>query len=203
MDGGNDAPREAEVRAEARDGTNANGTPTQSPTSAHNPANQNADDGTPTEHHAGAQTPATETSAGAQTPATETSAGAQTPAAETSAGADVNGAPEPPPERPPLTGLVYYLVGGTLPARYSNWVSRDLTGPGWRLRQTLRPFLLTVPFAVVFALLPGQLSVRLIIVVFLLLSGIGLGFGTSGYFRNHRLVQHGFPPVFPKNDEDD
>jgi Family of unknown function (DUF5313) len=99
--------------------------------------------------------------------------------------------------------LIYYLVGGTLPARYNDWISYDLTGPGWRVRQALRPFLLMLPFVVVFALLPGQLSVRLIIVVFLLVSGIGLGFGTSGYFRNRRLVQHGFPPIFPKNDEDD
>lgn len=105
--------------------------------------------------------------------------------------------------RPPLTGRVYYLLGGTLPPRYNDWVSHDLTGPGWRVRQALRPFLLMLPFAVVFALLPGDLGVRVTIVAFLLAAGIGLGFATSGFFRNRRLVQHGFPPVFPPDDDDE
>ncbi|WP_018501459.1 DUF5313 family protein [Parafrankia discariae] len=110
----------------------------------------------------------------------------------------------PPPrdrETPPLAGRLHYLIGGTLPPRYNDWVSNDLTGPGWRIRQALRPFLLMVPFAIVFALLPGQLSVRLTLVVFLLLSGIGLGFATSGFFRNRRLEQHGFPPVFTVSED--
>ena len=107
------------------------------------------------------------------------------------------------PAGTPLTGRIYYLVGGTLPPKYNDWLSWDLTGPGWRLRQALRPFLLMLPFAVMFALLPGQISVRVTIVVFLLVAGIGLGFATSGYFRNRRLVQHGFPPVFPSEDRED
>ncbi|MCK9902724.1 hypothetical protein CC117_25045 [Parafrankia colletiae] len=103
-------------------------------------------------------------------------------------------------EAPPLGGRIHYLLGGTLPPRYSAWVSHDLTGPGWRYRQALRPFFLMLPFAVVFALLPGQVGVRVTIVVFLLLSGVGLGLATSGYFRNRRLEQHNFPPVFPPSD---
>ncbi len=110
-------------------------------------------------------------------------------------------APSPDRKTPPLTGRLHYLIGGTLPPRYNDWVSNDLTGPGWRLRQALRPFLLMLPFAVMFALLPGQLSVRLTLVVFLLLSGIGLGFATSGFFRNRRLEQHGFPPVFTVSED--
>jgi hypothetical protein len=103
--------------------------------------------------------------------------------------------------RPPWTGWVYYLVGGTLPPTYSTWVSHDLTAPGWRLRQAMRTGLLLLPVAVVFALLPGPLSVRLTIVGFVAAAALGLGFGTGGYFRNRRLLQHGFPPVFP--DEND
>lgn len=106
-----------------------------------------------------------------------------------------------PREKPPLGGLIHYLLGGTLPPRYNEWVSNDLTGPGWRVRQALRPFFLMIPFAVVFALLPGPLNVRVTIVVFLLLSGIGMGFATSGYFRNRRLEQHGFPPIFPPSED--
>lgn len=104
--------------------------------------------------------------------------------------------------RPPLTGRVHYLLGGTLPPSYSGWISRDLTGPGWRTRQAARPFILTLPFALVFALMPGEIAVRALTVAFLLISGVGLGFATSGYFRNRRLEQHGFPPVFPQNDDE-
>ncbi|WP_250290171.1 DUF5313 family protein [Frankia sp. CiP1_Cm_nod1] len=108
-----------------------------------------------------------------------------------------------PAERPPLTGRIYYLVGGTLPPRYNQWVSHDLTGPRWRVRQASRPPLLMLPFAVMFALLPGRLNIRLTIAIVLLAIAVGLGFATAGYFRNRRLVQHGFPPVFPLEEDED
>jgi hypothetical protein len=101
---------------------------------------------------------------------------------------------------PPWTGWVYYLVGGTLPPTYSAWVSHDLTAPGWRRRQAARTGLLLLPVACVFALLPGPVAIRMTIVVFIAVTALGLGFGAAGYFRNRRLLQHGFPPVFPKSD---
>jgi hypothetical protein len=100
-------------------------------------------------------------------------------------------------DAPPLRGRVYYVVGGVLPDRYRPWVSRDLTAPGWRRRQACRPLLMMVPFAVAFALLPGQLAARLAIAACLLAAALGLGFATSGVFRDRRLVQHGFPPAGP------
>ncbi len=113
------------------------------------------------------------------------------------------GAAPVPPERPPLTGRVYYLVGGTLPPRYNRWIAHDLTGPRWRIRQASRPPLLMLPFAIMFALLPGRLDVRLTLSIFLLVAAVGLGFATGGYFRNRRLVQHGFPPIFPPEEDQD
>ncbi len=111
--------------------------------------------------------------------------------------------PQPVREpHPPLTGRVYYLVGGTLPPQYSSWVSHDLTSPRWRVRQASRLPLLMVPFAIVFALLPGRLDVRLTISIFLLAAAVGLGFATAGHFRNRRLVQHGFPPVVPPEEDE-
>ncbi len=101
---------------------------------------------------------------------------------------------------PPWTGRVYYLVGGTLPKTYSAWVSHDLTAPGWRRRQAARTSLLLLPVACVFALLPGPVGVRATIVCFIAATALCLGFGAGGYFRNRRLLQHGFPPVFPDND---
>ncbi|KQC38915.1 DUF5313 family protein [Frankia sp. ACN1ag] len=112
-------------------------------------------------------------------------------------------APPAVAQQPPLTGRVHYLLGGTLPPTYNAWISRDLTGPGWRMRQAARPFVLMLPFAVIFALLPGGAVVRAATVAFLLVAGAGLGFATSGFFRNRRLEQHGFPPVFPPHDDED
>ncbi|WP_163547984.1 DUF5313 family protein [Candidatus Frankia nodulisporulans] len=114
---------------------------------------------------------------------------------------DGAGTPGAGTHRPPLTGRIHYLLGGTLPPTYRAWVSHDLTGPGWRVRQAIRPPLLLLPFAVVFALLPGQPAVRGIAVGLLLAAGLGLGFATSSYFRNRRLEQHGFPPVLPPPDD--
>jgi hypothetical protein len=83
------------------------------------------------------------------------------------------------------------------------WVEHDLTGPGWRHRQALRLVLQTLPFAIVFALLPGRLEVRLGIPIFLLLVAVAMGYGTAANFRNRRLVQHGLPvPVRREEDED-
>ncbi|MDT3438437.1 DUF5313 family protein [Pseudofrankia sp. BMG5.37] len=122
--------------------------------------------------------------------------------AERPVGAASRPAPAGGLEAPPLTGRVAYVFGVALPARYSTWVSRDLTGPGWRRRQALRPVLMMLPFAVVFALLPGPVGTRALLVVFLLVAAGGLGVGLSGHFRNRRLVQHGFPPVIKPNAED-
>jgi hypothetical protein len=52
-----------------------------------------------------------------------------------------------------------------------------------------------LPFAVAFALLPGQIAARLAIAGCLLAAALGLGFATSGRFRDRRLVQHGLPAV--------
>lgn len=97
------------------------------------------------------------------------------------------------PASPPLSGRIHYLVGGTLPADHRDWVAADLTGRGWRLRQALRQAALMVPFAVVFAILPGQAVLRVTLVVFLLVAGLALGFATSGAFRDRRLRAHGLP----------
>ncbi|MBL7501716.1 DUF5313 family protein [Frankia sp. CNm7] len=105
-------------------------------------------------------------------------------------------------ERPPLAGRISYLFGGALPAPYRAWVQADLTGPGWRRRQALRPALTMLPFAIVFALLPGPVGTRLMLVGFLLVAAAALGVALSSHFRDRRLVQHGFPPVEKINKED-
>jgi len=109
----------------------------------------------------------------------------------------------PPPRRPPLGGRLNYLFGGTLPTEYRLWVERDLTGSGWRHRQAARLVLQTLPFALIFLLLPGQPAVRLGIPIFLLAVSVALGYGTASNFRNRRLVQHGLPVPVPREEDED
>jgi hypothetical protein len=90
-----------------------------------------------------------------------------------------------------------------MPTEYRLWVEHDLTAKGWRNRQALRLVLQTLPFAVVFLLLPGRISVRAGIAAFLLLVSVVMGYATAGNFRNRRLVQHGLPvPTEPEEDEE-
>jgi Family of unknown function (DUF5313) len=104
------------------------------------------------------------------------------------------------PARPPLGGRIFYLVGGTLPLDYRDWVRQDLTGPGWIHRQALRILTLSVPFALMFLLLPGQLSVRLTASIFMMSAALGVGYATAGIFRDRRLAQNGLDAPAPSQD---
>jgi hypothetical protein len=122
----------------------------------------------------------------------------------------VSSAPQPSPDpaerrprQPPLGGRVTYLIGGTLPTEFRLWVERDLTGRGWRHRQAGRLVLQTLPFALVFLLLPGRPSVRVSIALFLVLVSVVMGYATGTTFRNRRLVQHGLPVPVPREEDED
>lgn len=80
-----------------------------------------------------------------------------------------------------------------MPPDYREWVRQDLTGPGWIHRQALRILTLSVPFALMFLLLPGQFSIRLTASIFMLAAALGIGYATAGIFRNRRLTQHQLP----------
>jgi hypothetical protein len=122
--------------------------------------------------------------------------------AESGSGESV--AAESAPLAPPLTGQIHYLVGGTLPAKHLEWVRRDLTGRGWRFRQARRSVLLMLPFAIAFAVLPGQASVRVSIPLALLVVAVAMGYATSDTFRNRRLAQYGIErPRQIEEDEDE
>jgi hypothetical protein len=78
-----------------------------------------------------------------------------------------------------------------MPPKYRDWVQHDLTAPGWIHRQALRILTLSAPFALMFLLLPGQLSVRVTASIFVLTAALGVGYATAGIFRNRRLTQNG------------
>ena len=89
---------------------------------------------------------------------------------------------------------MHYLLGGQLPSRYSDWVARDLLTDGWRHRQALRLVLLSAPFAIIFLLLPGAVTVRVTAAVVVLVATLGMGYATGNKFRERRLRQHGLEP---------
>jgi hypothetical protein len=90
-----------------------------------------------------------------------------------------------------------------MPTEFRLWVEHDLTGRGWRHRQAARLVAQTLPFALIFLLLPGRISVRISIAVFLILISVAMGYGTSTSFRNRRLVQHGLPVPVPREEDED
>jgi hypothetical protein len=90
------------------------------------------------------------------------------------------------------------LLGGQMPKRYQDWVAHDLLTDGWRHRQALRLVLLSSPFAIIFLLLPGSITVRVTAALVILLSTLGLGYATSNNFRDRRLRQHGLDPPPPE-----
>ena len=106
---------------------------------------------------------------------------------------------------PPLIGRIHYLIGGTLRPESREWVRRDLTGPGWRHRQALRPVWCMLPFALGFAIAPGPSDVRVSIPLGLLLIALVMGYATGEAFRNKRLERHGLerPKVIEEDDWDD
>jgi hypothetical protein len=92
-------------------------------------------------------------------------------------------------------GRLYNAAGGALPPEHREWVRRDLTGPGWRRRVTLRPVLLALPFSVLFMAVPGSLQLRVPIAVGILVWTAGMSLAMSSSFRNRRLRINGLPPV--------
>jgi hypothetical protein len=59
-------------------------------------------------------------------------------------------APVQSPERPGLRLLVWYSIGGSLPARYNTWVLHDVTTRTWVLRHFARVFAIIIPIAALF-----------------------------------------------------
>jgi hypothetical protein len=89
-------------------------------------------------------------------------------------------------------------MGFGLPAKYDEWVFRDLTTKGWLIRELLRVQMLTLPFIVGCLLLPARLEIRLCAALFFV---VGPPFVAAAYateWRDYRLRQHELlPPQTP------
>jgi|KBSSwiStaDraftv2_1062776.scaffolds.fasta_scaffold11686_6 hypothetical protein len=88
-----------------------------------------------------------------------------------------------------------YAMGFTLPAKYDEWVFRDLTRKGWIGRELIRVECLGLPFAIAcLVFLPGAWVIRACTAFFFL---VGPPFVTSFYvteWRDYRLRQHELLP---------
>lgn len=78
-----------------------------------------------------------------------------------------------PIRRPRGIRLLWYALGGSLPARHHSWVLHDLTCRSWSLRHFARTAVIIVPLlALYLAVVPASLGIRLL---------TGLTFAAAGF----------------------
>lgn len=102
---------------------------------------------------------------------------------------------DPPISRPRGIRLLWYILGGSLPARHHSWVLQDLTCRTWWLRHFARTAVIIVPLLVIYlAVVPASLSIRLL---------TGLTFAAAGFLfsfvnilvdTDRRAVRAGYAP---------
>ena len=98
------------------------------------------------------------------------------------------------PGDPGLGRQVLFALGARLPDRNREWVRHELTDAGWRGRLIGRHLILVVPVCVVFALLPGPLWIRIMVVAFFLICTVGVVALYASDIRVSRLRRHGIEP---------
>ena len=89
--------------------------------------------------------------------------------------------------RPGPVLWLFYCYGGRLPHRYAQWVLHDQTSRHWVLRLVMRTVAETLP-AWLFLLLPGPLSLTILLPVFVLL-GVGASLVGGSLLRNQFLLE--------------
>ena len=95
--------------------------------------------------------------------------------------------------RPGVLRWIGYAFGARLPTRYAPWVLHDLTARTWFLRHLARTTVQATP-AVLLALLPGPVWLKVALPLFLLVSSLFMAALYSPMVREKRLYQHGYLP---------
>lgn len=98
------------------------------------------------------------------------------------------------PDSPGLPAYLGYCYGRVLPARYDDWVRRDLAGPGAQRRTFVR---VTIPALIVVAplwLIPASIGMHLAMSTLLLVPFVYFAHALDKIWRAHRLRQHGLDP---------
>jgi hypothetical protein len=95
---------------------------------------------------------------------------------------------------PTLGQRIGYICGRTLPAEMTEWVGRDLTGPGATRRYLLRILIPIIPVLLLFLLVPGPAWIGLAMMALLYLPLIYFTVALSRVYRRNRLLEHGLDP---------
>ena len=95
--------------------------------------------------------------------------------------------------RPGVLRWIGYAFGARLPNRYAPWVLHDLTARTWFLRHLARTTVQATP-AVLLALLPGPVWLKVALPLFVLFSSLFMAALFSPMVREKRLYQHGYLP---------
>lgn len=96
--------------------------------------------------------------------------------------------------RPDPFHWLWYAVGGALPARNRGWVLHDLTTRTWPVRHLLRSLVQVSPVAALLvAVIPGELWVRLVAVLGGILVGMIYAVAYLYEATEHRALQAGYP----------
>ncbi|MBL1080030.1 DUF5313 family protein [Nocardia sp. 2] len=102
---------------------------------------------------------------------------------------------------PTFAQRVRYIAGGTLPVSMSQWVIRDLTGPGAARRYLLRFLVPIFPPLCLFLLVPGPLWMGAGMMALLYLPLIYFTVALMYVYRRARLVKHGLDPALADHRE--
>lgn len=97
------------------------------------------------------------------------------------------------PRRPSPWQRLRYAVGRPLPPELRDWVERDLNGRGAFARHLVRNQLLFSPIYVVFLLFPGELYIRVLMVLLAAILGLTYNVIYQPQNRERRLEQNGLP----------
>lgn len=97
-------------------------------------------------------------------------------------------------DRPNIVQYVLYCYGKRLPASMSEWVIRDLSGPGAALRMVIRWAIPCILLLLPFMFVPGGWYVRSGMTIPILIPYIYFAVALNGVYRRHRLSQHGLDP---------
>jgi hypothetical protein len=103
--------------------------------------------------------------------------------------------PHRPTRRPGPIRWSWYALGGRLPGRYREWVLNDLTCRTWPLRHLARLLIQLAPVAaVLIALVPGPLWVRVMGAVGGSLVGLLYSYVFLYEATERRAAKAGYPP---------
>jgi hypothetical protein len=115
----------------------------------------------------------------------------------TAGSADADLYPAEPIERPGVRHFLWYVLGGSVPARNRTWVLHDTTCPTWAIREIGRPLAVIAPLLLAYlAFVPGTLGLRLITGLTFAGGGLLFMFVNALVDNDRRAVRAGYPSGF-------